>query len=176
MSGFYENYVKLMGNLIEPDRATPYKINYLKKIIKKDKVYKFISFEGDASLVRTKIETLKQGKIWFSFYKTLNDETEFYMNYNAKNISQITGRSINNVHLLVNYLTEMYDVYSLTYEYQKSMWQDYAAGGNGICIEYNVGDYDYLYPVEYLEKTDIDFEQMIISAITGKNLALAIIP
>ena len=31
MSGFYENYVKLMGNLIEPDRATPYKINYLKK-------------------------------------------------------------------------------------------------------------------------------------------------
>lgn len=176
MSGFYENYVKLMGNLIEPDRATPYKINYLKKIIKNDKVYKFISFEGDASLVRTKIETLKQGKIWFSFYKTLNDETEFYMNYNAKNISQITGRSINNVHLLVNYLTEMYDVYSLTYEYQNSMWQDYAAGGNGICIEYNVGDYDYLYPVEYLEKTDIDFEQMIISAITGKNLALAIIP
>lgn len=176
MSGFYENYVRLMGNLIEPDRATPYKINYLKKIIKNDKVYKFISFEGDASLVRTKIETLKQGKIWFSFYKTLNDETEFYMNYNAKNISQTTGRSINNVHLLVNYLTEMYDVYSLTYEYQKSMWQDYAAGGNGICIEYNVGDYDYLYPVEYLEKTDIDFEQMIISAITGKNLALAIIP
>ena len=176
MSGFYENYVNLMGNLTEPDRATPYKINYLKKIIKKDKVYKFISFEGDASLVRTKIETLKQGKIWFSFYKTLNDETEFYMNYNAKKISQITGRSTNSVHLLVNYLTEMYDVYSLTYEYQKSMWQDYAAGGNGICIEYNVGDYDYLYPVEYLEKTDIDFEQMIISAITGKNLALAIIP
>ena len=176
MSGFYENYVKLMGNLIEPDRATPYKINYLKKIIKKDKVYKFISFEGDASLVRTKIETLKQGKIWFSFYKTLNDETEFYINYNAKKISQVTGRSTNSVHLLVNYLTEMYDVYSLTYEYQKSMWQDYAASGNGICIEYNVGDYDYLYPVEYLEKTGIDFEQMIISAITGKNLALAIFP
>ncbi|MCI8951562.1 MAG: hypothetical protein HFG49_16320 [Lachnospiraceae bacterium] len=40
MSGFYENYVKLMGNLIEPDRATPYKINYLKKIIKNDKVLK----------------------------------------------------------------------------------------------------------------------------------------
>lgn len=108
MSGFYENYVKLMGNLKEPDRATPYKINYLKRIIKNDKVYKFISFEGDASLVRTKIETLKQGKIWFSFYKTLNDETEFYMNYDAKKISQITGRSTNSVHLLVNYLTEMY--------------------------------------------------------------------
>ena len=46
MSGFYENYVKLMGNLIEPDRATPYKINYLKKIIKNDKVLKLPITDG----------------------------------------------------------------------------------------------------------------------------------
>lgn len=177
MNGFYENYVKLMGNLKgQPDRATPYKINYLKGIIKNDKVYKFISFDGDASLVRAKIDTLKKGKIWFSFYKTLNDETEFHINYKVKKISRITGRSINSVHLLVNYLTEMYDVYSLTYEYQNDMWEDYASNGNGICIEFNVGDYDYLYPVEYLEKANIDFDKMIISAITGGNFDLAIIP
>lgn len=177
MSGFYENYVKLMGNLKDqPDRATPYKINYLRKIIKNDKVYKFISFDGEAPLVRTKIDTLKQGKIWFAFYKKLNDETEFHISYNVKKISQKTGRSNHNVHLLVNYLTEMYDVYSLTYEYQNYMWEDYASNGNGICIEFNVRDYDFLYPVEYLEKINIDFDKMIISGITGKNLALAIIP
>lgn len=29
--------------------------------------------------------------------------------------------------------------------------------------------------MEYLEKTDIEFEQMIISAITGKDIAFAIV-
>ena len=108
--GFYEKYVTLMDNLRDkPDRAAPYKIDYLRKTIKDGKVYKFISFDGEPSLIRTKIDTLKQGKIWFSFYKTLNDET---------------GRSISNVHLLINYFTEMYDVYSLTYECRDYMWKD----------------------------------------------------
>lgn len=45
------------------------------------------------------------------------------------------------------------------------MWREYAAGGNGVCVEYNVGDYDFLYPVEYCDKSAIDFTQMIIEAI-----------
>lgn len=175
--GFYEKYVTLMGNLQDkPDRATPYKIEYLKQIIKDGKVYKFISFDGEENLIRTKIDTLKQGKIWFSFYKTLNDETEFQINYNAKKISQQTGRNVNNVQLLINFFTEMYDVYSLTYEYQSYMWKDYASDGNGICIEFDVGNYDYLYPVEYLEKAEIDFDQMIISGINNGDTTLGIIP
>lgn len=94
-----------MGNLRDkPDRATPYKIDYLRKTIKDGKVYKFISFDGELSLVRTKIDTLKQGKIWFSFYKTLNDETEFQINYDGNKIAMETGRSVSNVHLLINYL------------------------------------------------------------------------
>lgn len=126
--------------------------------------------------MRAKIGTFKQGKIWFSFYKNPNDETEFQINYNIKKISRETGRSINNVYLLVNYFTEMYDVYSLTYEYQSYMWRDYASNGNGICIEFNVGNYDYLYPVEYLEKVNIDFDKMIISAINKGDPTLAIVP
>ena len=44
--GFYEKYVTLMGNLRDkPDRATPYKIDYLRETIKNGKVYKFISFD-----------------------------------------------------------------------------------------------------------------------------------
>lgn len=175
--GFYEKYVTLMGNLRDkPDRATPYKIEYLRKTIKNGKVYKFISFDGEANLVRAKIDTLMRGKIWFSFYKTLNDETEFQINYDANKIAMQTGRSVSNVHLLINYFTEMYDVYSLTYEYQDYMWKDYASNGNGICIEFSVGDYDYLYPVEYLEKENIDFDKMIISGINNGDFAFAIIP
>lgn len=175
--GFYEEYVKLMGNLRDkPDRATPYKTEYLKKIICKGKVYKFISFEGESALIRKKVDTLKQGKIWFSFYKTLNDKTEFQINYDVNIIALKTGRTIDNINLLINYFTEMYDVYSLTCEYQDYMWKDYASNGNGICIEFEVGDYEHLYPVQYQEKSEIDFNEMIISGINNGDFAFAIIP
>lgn len=64
IEGFYENYVKLMGNHKDkPDKATPYKIEYLKRIICDEKVYKFISFDGELSLTRRRIETLKRRNI-----------------------------------------------------------------------------------------------------------------
>lgn len=174
---FYEEYVKLMGDLRDKtDRATPYKIEYLKKIISKGKVYKFISFEGEATLTKIKVDTLKQGRIWFSFYKTLNDKTEFQINYDAEKVALKTGRSVADVKLLINYFTEMYDVYSLTYKYQDYMWKDYASNGNGICIEFEVVDYDYLYPVQYQEKSEIHFDEMIISGINNNDFAFAIIP
>lgn len=67
---FYEKYVQLCGNLKDkPDRATPYKIDYLKSIIKNGKVYKFVAFNGDDLLTEAKLKTLKEGKIWFSFIK-----------------------------------------------------------------------------------------------------------
>lgn len=172
--GFYDEYIKLMGNLKDqPDLATPYKIEYLQKMIKTGKVYKFISFEENAEI---KISTLKAGKIWFSFYKTLNDETEFKISYKSKEVIGKTGYNKEYIDLIVNYLTEMYDVYSLTYMYQEYMWDDYAANGNGVCIEFEVGDYDYLYPVEYCDKSKIDFTRMIISALKQSGMELSIIP
>lgn len=172
--GFYDKYINLMGNLKDkPDLATPYKIEYLQKLIQDGKVYKFISFEKDADI---KIDTLKEGKIWFSFYKTLNDETEFQINYDVKNVVRKTGCNREYIDLLVNYLTELYDVYSLTYTYQEYMWDCYADSGNGICVEFNVGNYDYLYPVEYCDKTKINFTQMVVSALTKGGTELSIIP
>lgn len=44
-----------------------------------------------------------QHKIWFLFYKSLNEETE------------------------------VYDVFSLTYSYENYVWYKYASGGNNIC-------------------------------------------
>lgn len=176
--GFYEKYIKLSGDFFrrKPDLATPYKNEYLKKIIKDNKVYKFISFEGEISKVRTKIDTLKQNKIWFSFYKLLNDETEFQINYKVKKIANKTGCSTENIHLLVNQLTEMYDVYSLAYEYHDYMWKEYASNGNGICVVFDVTNYDFLFPVAYVEKINIDFDKMIVAGIKYHDTTLAIVP
>lgn len=172
--GFYDEYLKLMGNLKDkPDLATPYKIEYLKNIIQNGKVYKFISFEENAEI---KISTLLEAKIWFSFYKTLNDETEFEIDYKVKKVIGKTGYKKEYIDLMVNYLTEMNDVYSLTYTYQECMWKDYAASGNGVCVEFEVGDYDYLYPVEYCDKSKIDFTRMVVSALKHSGMELSIIP
>lgn len=114
--GFYDEYLKRVGNLKDkPDMATPYKIEYLKNIIKENKVYKFISFQENETI---KLQTLIQHKIWFSFYKILNDETEFYIDYRMKRVTNETGYNKEYIKLLINYLTEMYDVFSLTYSYE----------------------------------------------------------
>lgn len=172
--GFYDEYITRLGNLRDkPDLATPYKIAYLKKLIKNNEVYKFISFQKNAE---TKLKTLKEGKIWFSFYKTLNDETEFQIDYRIKKIVNETGYKKGYIELIINYLTEMYDVFSLTYTYEEYMWDAYASEGNGICVVYNVGNYDQLYPVEYCEKNTLDFTKMIINALKRKSFELSIIP
>lgn len=54
------------------------------------------------------------------------------------------------------------------------MWEDYGARGNGICIEFEVGD--YLYPVEYCVKSKINFTRMVISALNQSRIELLIIP
>lgn len=113
--GFYDEYIIRLGNLKDkPDLATPYKIAYLKKLIKNNEVYKFISFQENAEI---KLKTLKEGKIWFSFYKILNDETEFQIDYRIKKIVNETGYKQGYIELIINYLTEIYDVFSLTYIY-----------------------------------------------------------
>lgn len=172
--GFYDEYLNRVGNLRDkPDMATPYKIEYLKNIIKENKVYKFISFQENEAI---KLRTLMQHKIWFSFYKSLNDETEFYIDYRIKKVVNETGYNKEHIKLLINYLTEMYDVFSLTYSYENYMWDEYSSGGNGICVEYNIQNYDYLYPVEYCDKRKIDFTKMVINSLKNGGAELAIIP
>ena len=172
--GFYDEYLNRLGNLKDkPDMATPYKIEYLKSIIKDNKVYKFISFQENETI---KLQTLIENKIWFSFYKTLNDETEFCIDYSIKKVISKTGYKKENIELLINYLTEMYDVFSLTYSYENYMWEKYASEGKGICVEYNIQNYDYLFPVEYCNKRKIDFTKMVINSLKNGGNELAIIP
>lgn len=70
----------------------------------------------------------------------------------------------------------MYDVFSLTYSYENYMWEKYASEGKGICVEYNIQNYDYLFPVEYCNKRKIDFTKMVINSLKNGGNELAIIP
>ena len=176
---FYAEYMKKI-NILNSRSTTKdgneFKTNYLKKLIKDGKVYKFISFNDTQEKNRLKLNTLLQGNIWFSQYKTLNDDTEFQIKYDAKKIAKAVGYDEGYIHYIISCMKEIYDVYSLTYEYSSAMWKNYAADGNGICIEYNVENYDFLFPVEYKTKAEIDYDTMIINAIKTVNLEFAFMP
>lgn len=114
-------YVFCSDDKNKPDLATPYKIAYLKKLIKNNEVYKFISFQKNAE---TKFKTLKEGKIWFSFYKTLNDETEFQIDYRIKKIVNETGYKKGYIELLKEffygkYVSEITIYYHNQYAYEQ---------------------------------------------------------
>lgn len=110
-------------------------------------MYKFISFDENIKLNLNKLSCLKQGQLWFSYYRFLNDETEFDMKYDVNKVSDTTGIPIDNINFFISTIKEVYDVCSLTYSYNSYMWETYGNSGNGICLEFNVSDYDMLYPI-----------------------------
>ena len=44
------------------------------------------------------------------------------------------------------------------------MWKAYSNNSRGICLVFNVIDYDMLYPVEYVDKNKVDYTEMLIEA------------
>lgn len=164
---FYKKYYKY-----SKERATDFKISYLKSLIKSDQIYKFIAFDDNISLNAIKIKSLKKDELWFSHYIYLNDQTEFQIEYDSSKIANVTGISSKNIDLFVGALKEVYDVCSFSYRQKSYMWRTYANNGNGICIVFNVNDYDLLYPVQYIDKNRIDYTSILIDAFskTSKEL------
>jgi hypothetical protein len=68
--GFYQDYDKRKHKDLRQ-----YKVDFLKTIIVDDKLYKFIAFDDDSYLNQIKLQCLKKGQLWFSYYKFLNDKT-----------------------------------------------------------------------------------------------------
>lgn len=176
-NGFYKKFTQLTSDIREnkPDLATPFKIEFLKELIPTGKVYKFIGLEDKAN---GKLTTLEENKIWCSYFSTLNDETEFDIQYDEDIVSESTGKSKQFIKFFIELLKEQYDVYSLSYRYENYMWKSYANNGNGICIEFNVEDYDYLFPVEYCNKRNNYFTDAVINTLHGNisSQCLAVIP
>lgn len=59
-------------------------------------------------------------------------------------------------------MKEIYDVCSFSYKKEEYMWEAYANHKNGVCIVFNVDNYDMLYPVEYFNKDEIDYTSILI--------------
>lgn len=161
---FYNEYFKC--NSIE--EATRAKEQYLNGIIENKTIFKFIQF-GNEDLDRIKIETLDKEELWFCYYKNLNDPTEFEISYKIKKIVSRTGRTNDNIRKLIETIQQLYDVCSFTYEIDDLMWKEYGGNGNGICLKFQAQDYDYLYPIEYVEKQEINWTKLIIDSINRKQ-------
>lgn len=80
---FYQDYEKCKHSDLRQ-----YKIHFLKSKINEDRVYKFISFDDNSELNRIKLRCLKNGELWFSYYRYLNDKTEFDIKYDVNRVSK----------------------------------------------------------------------------------------
>ncbi len=142
------------------EKATKYKIDYLKKLIENDRIYKFISFDNDKQLNQKKLDAFKNDTLWFSHYLYLNDKTEFEIQCNSKEVALRSGIKKEGIDFFIASLKELYDVCSFTYSYEDYMWDVYANFGKGIYIVFQVQDYDILYPIEYIDKSKLGFHKI----------------
>lgn len=161
---FYDEYFKL-----DVTEATKYKLDYLKSILKKNRIYKFIAFNDDNKLNEIKLQCLKNDSLWFSYFRYLNDPTEFDISYNRAKVSSALGVTDVFIDYFIKTIIEIYDVCSFTYLYEDYMWSEYANDSSGICLEFKAHNLDKLYPVEYKPKKDIDFDGMIIKSFKQAN-------
>lgn len=146
------------------DDSTALKLQKLKECIQDGRIYKFIAFTDDNSLNTSKLYALENDELWFSHYIYLNDPTEFQIKYDVKKVSNKTLRDGKSMHDTISVLKEIYDICSFSYEYGVHMWENYANSGNGICLVFNVNDYDKLFPVDYIDKWKINYSKIIIDA------------
>ncbi len=156
---FYKDY---FGTTI--DKATELKIKRIKAVVKDDKIYKFILFDDNIDLNNVKLKSLESDNLCFSHYIYLNDPTEFELKYDIKKVANKSGVRKENIKLFVDSIKEIYDVCSFTYEYSSDMWKNYANNGRGICLVFEVQDYDMLFPVDYIDKWKINYSKLLIDS------------
>lgn len=161
---FYDEYFR--QNIAD---ATEYKIKYLQSILRDNCIYKFIAFDENDVLNEVKLQCLLNDQLWFSYFRHLNDPTEFDIIYNKNKVSERLHMTEEFIEHFLKVIIEIYDVCSFTYRYEDYMWMEYANNGFGICLEFTASNLDMLYPVEYKKKNEIDFDEMIINSFIKFN-------
>ncbi|WP_455718374.1 hypothetical protein [Anaerosporobacter sp.] len=99
---FYDEYFKKTNG-----EATEYKLKYLKSVVNNNTIYKFIQFDENYSLNNVKLNALKDEVLWFSYYKYLNDKTEFEINYDIIQVSRETNKSPEFIKYLFDIIVEV---------------------------------------------------------------------
>jgi len=156
---FYDKYFSLNN-----EDAKDFMDEFIKAKLHDGKLFKFIMFNDNSDLNKIKLETLFNKSVWFSYYKYLNDPNEFTVNYKLKKVVSKTGVNPKSIKLMMETMNQVYDVCCFTYEVNDNMWEIYSNKHNGFCMVIDVIDTDRLFPIEYVNKKDIDCTKYIIDA------------
>lgn len=160
---FYQNFYE--SDFIDNDTREILKKNFYNKKLTDNKVYKYISFNNDFELNKSKIQSFRNQELWFGAYYTFNDQTELDINIDYNKVSKATNISKSNLVDKVNCFRQMNDICCLTTSLRDKMWNDYANNYNGICLCFDVKSYEYILPVIYSNKKEIDFTETLIDAL-----------
>lgn len=149
----------------------------------KGKIYKYIQF-SDKNVIEnnTKIDTLGEKSLWFGCPWKMNDPTEFFMSYDEDEFINATEKELFIIQSAL--FMEQYTLCSFSKVPSEYMWKEYSNQDNGICLEFYVEDFDWFYPVEYVDDKDsysfisLWRKSQMVTAIDGKlcNNPLAYLP
>jgi|GEM_PF-380900 len=160
MSEFYKQYFEL-----ENDEAEIYKEEYIRKSIKNNMLYKFVGFDKNIELNKSKLNLFENDLIWSSHIKYFEDKSELKTPFNIRKVAKATHITKANIQFKFNALRELYDVSCFTKDITDFMWENYANSYNGFCLCFDILDYDKLYPVVYLNKNKVDLTESIIESV-----------
>ena len=134
------------------------------------KIYKFIGFDGKCDTKR--IVTINEQSLWLGSWETMNDKHEFY--YPCDQDDFIDKAEEHRYECFTRMLKRAYLLCSFSYQNSEKMWEVYASNGNGVLIEFEIKNYEYLYPVEYIDdKTKYSFVDLWRKDIdTARNRGL----
>lgn len=141
---------------------------YRKKYIPQ-KIYKYISFDkNENSLNEEKIKTLEANKCWLSTRNNLNDPFELKVIIDEEKLRE-HGFKEGCWNWIDEILNEKYLIGSFTTNATNNMpmWAHYANNHRGICIEYEITNKKFFFPVIYKNKREDE------TAFYGNFLMLA---
>lgn len=115
-------------------------------------IYKFVSFSNSSLENEKRLQSLQSKALWFGCPWTMNDPTEFFIPQNRQDFVSVKEKKLFDFQM--SYLFEMYNLCSFANECDNYMWQEYGNNGNGFCLCFAVEDFDWFYPVEYVDDKD----------------------
>ena len=153
-----------------------------------DKIYKFVSLDKNIDQLKIfksenlntrKFETIENNKLWLSKLDSLNDPFEYKAIYFDKKTEIKYKYPPGLIEYVLNYAKNIFKIASFTISFDDNMpmWAHYANNHEGFCIEYEVNNPRYLYPISYennrqeVTKTVFKFIQEMMDEIDKENLS-----
>lgn len=165
---FYDEYFSFPA-FDDMNRARIFKDAYIREKVFTDYIYKFISFTEDEELNKTKIQLIRDKKLWVSNYKNFVDKNEVSVRYNMLKVSRKAQVPSGSIRFLIDTGKQMNDVSCFTYDITPFMWKYYANNSNGLCLIFKLIDTDKFFPVIYLDKSEIDFTDDLLHAFQTQD-------